>query len=84
MSDCCVIPHPGSPPTCPMNGGGTKPVGRKTVESLIRPEARTALTPQPYYFCNALDWESAGAKKPIRAEDAAWEASRRRSSTHAR
>ncbi len=55
MSDCCVIPHPGSPPASPMNGEGTKPVGRKTVECLVRPEAKTALTPQPYYFCNAPD-----------------------------
>ncbi len=58
MSDCCLIPHPGSPPACPMNGEGTKPVGRKTVECLVRPEARTALTPQPYYFCNAPDCDT--------------------------
>ena len=58
MSQCCVIPHTGSPPTCPMNGQGTRPVGRKTVESLIKPEAKASLTPQPYHFCNAPDCDT--------------------------
>ncbi len=52
MSHCRVIPHTGVVPTCPMSGEVTKPVGRKTVESLIKPEAKEALTPQPYYFCD--------------------------------
>ena len=58
MSECCVIPHTGDIPTCPMNGQPTKPVGRKTVESLVKPEARAALTPQPYYFCDAPDCDT--------------------------
>ncbi len=58
MSQCCVIPHTGDIPTCPMNGQPTKPVGRKTVESLIKPEAMTDLTPQPYYFCDAPDCDT--------------------------
>ncbi len=58
MSECCVIPHTGAPPTCPMNGEATKPVGRKTIESLIKPEVHAALTPQPYYFCNAPDCDT--------------------------
>jgi len=58
MSECCIVPHTGVPPTCPMNGEPTKPVGRKTVESLIKPEARSALTPQPYHFCNAPDCDT--------------------------
>ncbi len=58
MSDCCMIPHTGDVPTCPMNGQVTKPVGRKTVESLIRREARAALTPQPYFFCDAPDCDT--------------------------
>ena len=58
MANCCVIPHPGERPTCPMNGQVTKPVGRKTVESLVNPEAWEALTPQPYYFCDAPDCDS--------------------------
>ncbi len=45
MSNCCTIPHTGAVPTCPMNGQVTKPVGRKTVESLTRPEVKAALTP---------------------------------------
>ncbi len=49
-SHCCIIPHTGAIPSCPMNGQVTKPVGRQTVESLVKPEAMTALTPQPYYF----------------------------------
>ncbi len=58
MSECCIVPHTGAPPTCPMNGEPTKPVGRKTVESLTKPEARSALTPQPYHFCNAPDCDT--------------------------
>ena len=55
MSDCCRIPHPGDVPTCPMNGQVTKPVGRRTVESLVQPDTGAALTPQPYFFCDAPD-----------------------------
>jgi hypothetical protein len=33
----------------------TRPVPRRTVERLTRPEARAALLPQPYYFCDARD-----------------------------
>ncbi len=55
MSTCCVLPHTGDVPACPMNGQVAKPVGRKTVESLITHEARAALTAQPYYFCDAAD-----------------------------
>ena len=51
MSECCVIPHTGAIPTCPMNAQITKPVGRRTVESLIKPEVKSALIPQPYHFC---------------------------------
>ncbi len=58
MSNCCTIPHTGAIPTCPMNGLATKPVGRKTVESLTRPEANAALTLQPYYFCDAPDCDT--------------------------
>ncbi len=58
MSDCCVIPHSGAIPTCPMNGQVTKPVGRNTIESLIKPEARSGLTAQPYYFCDAPDCDT--------------------------
>ncbi|MGH7601707.1 MAG: putative iron-sulfur cluster-binding metallochaperone [bacterium] len=53
MPQCCLVPHIGDPPTCPMNGQITKPVGRKTVESLIKLEFMKTLTPQPYYFCDA-------------------------------
>lgn len=58
MSNCCVIPHTGDIPTCPMNGQVTKPVGRKTVESLITSEVREALRSQPYYFCDAPDCDT--------------------------
>ena len=51
----CIVPHTGDPPTCPMNNQATHPVGRKTIESLINPESRTDLRPQPYYFCDAPD-----------------------------
>lgn len=58
MSTCCVLPHAGDVPTCPMNGQVAKPVGRKTVESLVIREARAALTAQPYYFCDATDCDT--------------------------
>lgn len=58
MPHCCVMPHTGDIPTCPMNGQHAKPVGRKTVESLIKPQARKALRPQPYYFCDAPDCDT--------------------------
>ena len=52
---CCIVPHTGEIPTCPMNSQVTKPVGRQTVESLVKPEVKAELTPQPYYFCDAPD-----------------------------
>ena len=55
MSERRTIPHTGALPTCPVNGEATQPVGRQTIESLVRPEVITDLTPQPYYFCNASD-----------------------------
>lgn len=55
MSQCCIISHKGDTPTCPMNGQVLKSVGRKTVESLVKPEVKANLLPQPYYFCNAPD-----------------------------
>ncbi|MCZ6635523.1 MAG: hypothetical protein O7G87_19145 [bacterium] len=41
-----------------MNDQVTKPVGRTTVERLIKPEVRAALTSQPYYFCDAPDCDT--------------------------
>ncbi len=58
MSQCCIISHKGNTPTCPMNGQVLKSVGRKTVESLVKPEALADLTFQPYYFCNAPDCDT--------------------------
>ncbi len=58
MSECRAIPHTGDVPTCPMNGQATKPIGRKTVESLVKPEVRAALTSQPYHFCDAPDCDT--------------------------
>ena len=58
MSECCMIPHAGDVPTCPMNGQPTRPVGRKTIESLVKPEVRADLTSQPYHFCDAPDCDT--------------------------
>ena len=60
MSDsCCVIlPHTGDNPTCPMNNQVTKPVGRQTVESMVKPEIKAQLTLQPYFFCDAPDCDT--------------------------
>lgn len=52
---CCAIEHSGPIPVCPATGQATKPVGRRTLEALLSPAAKTALTPQPYYFCDAPD-----------------------------
>ncbi len=58
MEQCCVLPHTGDTPTCPMNGRVLQSVGRKTVESLIKPEGKADVRPQPYYFCNAPDCDT--------------------------
>lgn len=58
MSDCCVISHEGDPPSCPMNDQVTRPVGRQTVESLVRSEFVGNLMPQPYFFCDAPDCDT--------------------------
>lgn len=55
MSGCCVMEHMGNPPQCPRNGQVCKPVGRKTLESLLQPQFKASLTQQPYYFCEAPD-----------------------------
>ncbi len=57
MSDCCAVSHSGQPPTCPTNGHAARPVSRRTVEHLTRPEVRSSLVPQPYYFCDASECE---------------------------
>lgn len=58
MTDCCVIPPEGDPPSCPMNDQITRPVGRQTVESLVMPKVIESLMPQPYYFCDAPDCDT--------------------------
>jgi len=58
MDTCCAVQHEGSPPACPMNGQACKPVGRKTLESLLDSKAKAALTGQPYYFCDAPDCDT--------------------------
>jgi len=58
MENCCVIPHSGDTPTCPISGQVLKSIGRKTVESLSKPEVKAKLVPQPYYFCNAPDCDT--------------------------
>jgi len=41
-----------------MNGKPTKPVGRNTVERLIKSEIKAELLPQSYFFCNAPDCDT--------------------------
>ncbi len=55
LPGCCAIPHEGNPPACPRNGEGTRSVGRVTLESLLIPEVKKQLLPQPYYFCPSPD-----------------------------
>jgi hypothetical protein len=52
------VSHTGDVPVCPTSGQETKPVSRKTVESLVKPEVRESLMPQPYYFCNVSDCDT--------------------------
>ena len=54
----CAIKHEGNPPTCPMNGQVCKPVGRITLERLLKANAKGAMTIQPYYFCDAADCDT--------------------------
>ncbi len=58
MSKCCSLPHGGNPPTCPINGHVTRPVSRKTLESLLKPEAKGNLRSEPYYFCDGADCDA--------------------------
>ena len=58
MSERCPIKHDGIPPVCPMNEEVVKPVGRITVESLVKPEIKPDLLPQPYYYCDSPDCDS--------------------------
>ena len=58
MNACCAIQHDGAPPVCPMNGQTCKPVGRVTLESLLKSEALESLSRQPYYFCDAPDCDT--------------------------
>lgn len=53
MSQSYATLHTNASPICPMNGKLTKPVGRNTVEGLLKPEIKADLLPQSYYFCNA-------------------------------
>ena len=41
-----------------MNGQTCKPVGRLTLESLLRAEAKASMKTQPYYFCDAPDCDT--------------------------
>jgi hypothetical protein len=55
MSGCCVVKEQGIPPHCPVNGQICKPVGHRTLESLLKPDVKLSLTNHPYYFCDAWD-----------------------------
>ena len=68
-----------------MNGLVTKAVGRKTVESLVKPEVRAALTPQPYYFCDAADCDTvyvSALGDHLIAKDMRWESRRPKTRSH--
>ena len=41
-----------------MNGQMCKPVGRLTLESLLKSEAKVSMKIQPYYFCDAPDCDT--------------------------
>ena len=53
MQECCGLPQERPGVVCPKNEKVCKPVGRITVEALIRPDRRHALTLLPYYFCDS-------------------------------
>lgn len=58
MTGCCAVVQAGTPPVCPMSGQATRPVGRKTLESLLEPLAKAELKDRPYYFCDAPDCDA--------------------------
>ena len=53
MQECCGLPQERPGVVCPKNEKVCKPVGRITVEALIRPERRHSLALLPYYFCDS-------------------------------
>jgi len=53
MQECCGLPQERPGVVCPKNEKVCKPVGRITVEALIRPDRRHSLTLLPYYFCDS-------------------------------
>jgi len=53
MQECCGLRQERAGVVCPKNEKVCKPVGRITVEALIRPERRHSLALLPYYFCDS-------------------------------
>ena len=54
MQDCCSSSEKLSRPVCQKTGATCgKPVGRETVEALIKPEHKNSLPPTQYYFCDS-------------------------------
>ena len=53
MQECCGLRQERAGVVCPKNEKVCKPVGRITVEALIRPERRHYLALLPYYFCDS-------------------------------
>ena len=53
MQECCGLSQEQPGVVCPKNEKVCKPVGRITVEALIRPERKHSLALLPYYFCDS-------------------------------
>ena len=50
--------HPEDAAACPTNGLRVRAVGRKTVESLVKPEVRASLKSQRHHYCDAPDCDT--------------------------
>jgi hypothetical protein len=55
MQDCRGTTQKNTIVVCPKNGSVCKPVQRITVDALIKPEHKRALTSAPYAFCDSPD-----------------------------
>ncbi len=53
MASCCATSATGEPGSCPVCGERGMPVPRQTLERLLKPEKRTEIIDEPYYFCGA-------------------------------
>lgn len=50
MNRCCTVPRSAGPVACALCGATGKPVDRRTVVALVRPDMRSAVPESQHYF----------------------------------